>query len=126
METAGRSSITAGKTSSAPSSQRAGSFTDSSLNPSAETRKLPTDSPDEPNPSAQAPYATDPVGGCGKPRRADRQAPLEPNCLLYLQNAGLRPQMSDQPGPGRRSWRSWYQRTPICCDLRVAATAFSS
>jgi hypothetical protein len=44
------------------------------------------------NPLAQAPYATDPVGGYGKPRRADGQAPLEPNCLLYLQNAGLRPQ----------------------------------
>ena len=40
--------ITDGKTSSAPSTPRAGSSTVSSLNPSAEPAKLPTDSPVEP------------------------------------------------------------------------------
>src|SRR5882724_1435560 len=38
----------AGKTSSAPSTPPAASITVFSLNPSPETRRLPTDSPDEP------------------------------------------------------------------------------
>src|ERR1039457_1311247 len=49
--------------------------------------------------------------------------------LTFRHSGGMsegRLDLGAQPSPGRRLWRSCYQRTPICCDLRDAATAFSS